>query len=174
MENEKLLSDYIGQTLILVQPKFFSRDYLLKEDEKMVASIHHPKWYGSNFIIEWGERKLEVYRPSIWKSIIEIKECGRQLPFASYTRTGWKSEGAFNLPMGQKLKLVFRPFKGAYEIQNIGGECLVLIKDKFSFKDKTEFYVQKPSELINKYPWAILVAWHISSERKHHSAIAAG
>ncbi len=173
MEDEKKLSDYIGKSLLLVQPKFFSRDYLLKYGEEIVAGITHTKWYASDFIIEWGKKKWEVYKPSIWRSTLEIKEVNKQLPFASYTRKGFKSGGTINLPMGQKLSLVFKTFKGSYEIQNMNGECLILIKDKFSLKDKTEFTIQQRSELIDKYPWIILVAWYVSAQRRQHSAAAA-
>lgn len=173
MEDGKRLSDYVGKSLLLVQPEFFRRDYQLKDGVEIVASITHPKWYRSNFIVEWGKMKWEVYKPSIWKSLLEIKEINKQLPFASYTRKGFKSGGTINLPMGQKLNLVFKTFKGSYEIQNMNGECLILIKDKFSLKDKTEFTIQQRSELIDKYPWVILVAWYISAQRRNHSVAAA-
>ncbi|MDQ7816482.1 MAG: hypothetical protein RDU14_05605 [Melioribacteraceae bacterium] len=174
METEKRLSDYIGKELLLTQPKFLKRDYELKCGEEIIAKINHPKWYSSDFVAIWNKQKWEVYKPSIWRSVVEIKEAGKQLPFAAYQKTRFKSEGVVDLPRGQKLKLVLRVFKGSYEIQSISGERLVLIKDKASFKDKTEFVVEQRSELLDKYPWIILLAWYISSQRKHHSAAAAG
>lgn len=170
MEYEKLLSDYMGQTLQLIQLKFLKRDYELRCVDQVVAKIRHLKWYSSDFEVEWEKNKWEIYKPSIWKSLVEIKESGKQLPFASYSRTGFKSEGVIELPRGQKLKLFFRIFKGNYEVQSISGECLVLIKDKFSFKDKTEFYIQQRSELLDKYPWSILLAWYLTQQRRRRSS----
>lgn len=173
MEEIKNLSDYIGKSLLLVQPEFFRRNYHLKDGDVIVATITHPKWYRSNFIVEWGKKKWEVYKPSIWRSSLEIKELNKQLPFAYYTRKGFKSGGTIDLPMGQKLNIAFKTFKGSYEIQKTNGECLVLIKDKFSLKDKTEFTIQQGSEIIDKHPWVILVAWYISAQRRQQTAAAA-
>lgn len=173
METEKKLSDYLGKDLALTQLNFFRRDFELKCSDEIIASISHPKWYSSNFEIRWNNNKWFIYHPSIWKSIIEIKEIGKQLPLASYKKVKFKSEGIVDLPMGQQLKLYFRFFRGAYEVQNMSGECLVLIKDKFSFKEKSVFYVQQRSELLDKYPWVILLAWYISAQRKQRGAAAA-
>lgn len=170
MENEKVLSDYKGQTLQLIQLKFLKRDYELKCGDALIAKIHHLKWYSSDFEVEWNKNKWEIYKPSIWKGLVEIKESGKQLPFASYSKTGFKLEGIIDLPHGQKLKLVFRIFKGDYEVQTLSGERLVLIKDKCSFKDKTEFDIQQKSELLDKYPWSILLAWYLTQQRRRRSS----
>lgn len=173
MEEEKKLSDYIGNTLLLTQPKFLKREYLLKCGEEIIATVNHPKWYLSDFEVVWNKKKWFVYRPSIWRSAVEIKELDKELPIASYQKIRFKMEGIVNLPMGQQLKIFFKLFRGTYEIQNISGECLVLVKDKFSWKDVTEFHIQGRSELLDKYPWVILLAWYLSSQRKHSSAVAA-
>jgi hypothetical protein len=173
METEKKLSDYFGKTLLLTQLKFLGRDYELKCGDETIACISHPKWYSSNFEITWNENKWFIYHPSIWRNAVEIKEVNKELPLASYNKTRFKMEGLVNLPMGQQLKISFKMYRGSYEVQNISGECLVLIKDKFSWKDKTEFYIQKRSELLDKYPWVILLAWHTSAQRKRHSGVTA-
>jgi hypothetical protein len=169
MENEKKLSDYLGQTILLTQPKFLGRVYELKCDEKTLASVSYPKWYNSDFEITWNKNKWFIYKPSIWKSSVEIKEVNKELPFESYKNVRFKTEGIINLPKGQQLKLVIKLFKSSYEVQSISGECLVLIKDKLSLTDKTEFNVQQRSELLDKYPWVILLAWYVSSQRRRHS-----
>ncbi|MBS3945786.1 MAG: hypothetical protein KGZ42_09835 [Melioribacter sp.] len=171
METEKKLSDYMGRTLLLTQLKFLKRDYELKCEEEIIASINYPKWYGSDFEIAWGNKKWFVYRPSFWKNAIEIKEASKQLPFASYKKKGFKSGGIVSLPMGEELKIFFKFFKGSYGIQNSAEECLVLIKDKFSWNDRTEFYIQKRSELLDKYPWMILLAWYVSSQQRSGGAV---
>lgn len=158
---------------MFTQLNFFRRDYELKCGDEIIASIPYPKWYSSNFEIQWGKIRWFVYQPSIWKSLVEIKEVNKQLPFASYKKVKFKSEGTVDLPMGQQLKICFGFFKGSYEIKNVSGECLVLIKDKYSFKDKSTFYIQQRSELLDKYPWVTLLAWNISAQRKRRSAVAA-
>lgn len=173
MEEEKKLSYYIGKKLLLTQPKFFKQEYLLKFGEEIIATIINPKWYRSDFEVLWNNKKWVIYRPSIWRSAIEIKELDKELPIASYQKIRFKSDGIVNLPMGQQLKISFKLFKGSYEIQNIYGECLVTVKDKLSWKDETEFHIQSKSELLDKYPWVILLAWYLSSQRKHSAAIAA-
>lgn len=173
MENEKKLSDYLGKSLILTQPKFWGRDYQLKCEEQILAIISYPKWYSSDFEVSWDKNKWFIYHPSMWRSKIEIKEVDKQLPFASYQKVRFKSDGILDLLMGQKLKLHFKYFRGSYEVQNSAGECIVLIKDKCSLKDKTEFYIQQRSELLDKYPWVILLAWYVSAQRKRRSGVAA-
>ena len=70
METEKRLSDYIGETLLLIQPKFLERDHELKCGEEIIATINHPKWYSSDFVVIWIKQKWEVYKPSIWRSVV--------------------------------------------------------------------------------------------------------
>lgn len=169
MEKEKVLSAYLGYTLTLVQPKFLKRYFELKCDNEIIATAINPKWYLSDLEISWNKNKWLIYRPSIWRRAVEIKEVDKTLPITSFAGKLFSSTGTLELPVGQQLNLVFKIFKSGYEIRTMNDEPLVLIKDKISFKDKTEFYIQKRSELLDKYPWVIFLAWFLSQQRKQNS-----
>ena len=114
---------------------------------------------------EWG-----IYFPKFWKSEIAIRESGFQLPYATYKRDSLKTGGTLYLPRGYKLKFVFKIFRGGYRIENESGTSLVCFKDKVSFRSKTEITIEQKSELLDKYPWAIVVIWYISYRRRQAAA----
>jgi len=162
----KTLSDAAGQQLYIVQPSVFKRYFEILFDEEVVGTLIFPKWYSVMPEVNFLKGKWILYKPSLWKSTVEIKEHNRQLPFSKYVRTSFKSEGVVELPRGQRLKISFKPFKGLCEIHDIRNKKLVSIKQNVSFKQKSEIAIELKSELLDKYPWVIILAWHLFAQQR--------
>ena len=162
----KNLSELTGQTLILYQPSIWKSYYELKYDDKVIGTVRSPKFFSSRILFKIENKEWEIYSPRFWKSEIAIRELGFQLPYATYKRDTLKLRGTLYLPRGARLKFIFKIFKGGYEIQDESENTLVRCKDKASLKAKTEITIEKASELINKYPWAIILIWYISYKRR--------
>jgi len=166
----KLLSDYIGEKLLFFQPSAFKRIHELKANDEIIATMQQKGFFGMRWETSVQNRNWEIYKPSIWKGVLEIREKGYEMPFASFSRERFKSRGTVSLPKGETLKIEPHLFKGYTEIKNIHDECIVHIKPKTSLKDKAEVTIQKRSELIDKYPWVILVAYVIILEQRQQAA----
>jgi hypothetical protein len=96
------------------------------------------------------------------------------MPIADFTTDRFKSKGTLSLPRGEKLKIVPHIFKGYCEINNEHEECLAkIIPKKISFTDKAEVIIEKKDELLDKYPWIIIMAYIIITEQRRRAAHSA-
>lgn len=166
----KTLNELIGKKMLLIQPRFFERNYELLLDEELIAGVKVRGIFGKRVEVNGFGGKWEISKASVWSSRLEIREAGKEMPFAFYTGRFFKSDGTIELPRGQKLKTFFGFFRSTYGIKTLSGEKLVLLENKFSLRDKTEITIVKNSDLLEKYPWVILVAWYVAEQRKHHEA----
>ena len=115
-------------------------------------------------------KNWEIYKPSFWRNAFDIREAGHEMPIANFVRERFKSRGAVSLPKGETLKIEPHLFKGFCEIKNVREECIVRIKSKTSWKERAEVTIEKRSELIDRYPWVILLAYIIIIYQRHHAS----
>jgi hypothetical protein len=162
----KSLSELAGETLAIHQPSVWKSNYELIHDEEVLGTIRSKGFFGRNIIFKMEKDEWEIYHPSIWKTEIAIRQAGYELPYATFKRKGFKSSGIVKMYKGEQLKLEYKPFQSGYNIQTISGEHLVNFKDRVSFKEKTQLHIERKSELLDKYPWVIVLAWHIMLQRK--------
>jgi len=166
----KNISGLIGETLTIYQPSIWKNFYELKHGDNILGTINQPKIFSRRILFKFDNHEWEIYFPKFWKSEIAIRESGFQLPYATYKRDNFKMNGTLFLPRGERLKFVFKMFKGGYRIENNSGISLVSFKDKFALKSTTEIKIEQPSELLDKYPWAIVLIWYIAYKRKQAAA----
>jgi hypothetical protein len=169
----KLLSEYAGENIKFSQPSFFKRFHELRVNDEIIGTVQQQGFFGMRWEVLIQNKKWEIYRPSFWRTVMEIRESGYEMPFASFIREGLRSRGTITLPKGGHLKIVPHLFKGFCEISNESGECLARIKPKFALGDKAEVFIDKKSELLDKYPWLIILAYIITIEQKHQAAHSA-
>lgn len=170
MEN---LSVYFGHKLELIQPSVWKTYFELRSDDEIIGTMKKIKTLGSQMEVSLFNKTWTIYPPSIWRSEIDIKESGKALPFAKYKKERFKSRGIVELPKGARLKIVFKAFKKGYEVQDSSGQVLVKLVDKMKLRTTVEIFIEKRSEMIDKYPWIIMLAWYISEQSKHIAVVAA-
>ncbi len=166
------LSRLAGMTLMLTQPSIWKKNFDLVYEDEILGNVTIRGLFGSNIQVNILGEEWEIYYPKFWKSGINIREKGKENPFANYSQKFFSREGTIFLPKGQRLKIKFGVFKNNYGIYTTSGICLVNIKDKFGLKNKTQITIENSSELLDKYPWAIILAWHLIMKRKHAAAAA--
>ena len=169
----KNLSDYHGQTLIFMQPSVWKNYYELKCNDEILAVVNSVKLFGLKLDIELFDNKWTLYRPSIWRSEVAIRETNKTYPIAKYRKEKFKLHGFVELPKGQKLKIAFKLFKNIFEMRSSSDELLVSFKGKVKFKETIEISLEKRSDVIDKYPWVIILACYLSVERKRAAGAAA-
>lgn len=162
----KNLSELAGEILVIHQPSVWKSFYELKHGEEVLGTILSKGFFGRTVIFKIDKDEWEIYSPSFWKSEIAIRQTGYELPYAKFKREGFKSGGIVKMYKGEQLKLEYKLFKGGYNIQTLSGEHLVTFKEKVSFKERTQLQIERKSELLDKYPWVIALAWQIMMQRK--------
>lgn len=167
----KKLSDYLGEELSIARVSVFKREFEFRSSNELIGKMYFPKFFSLSAIIEGFEDKLEIKSTSFWRSELGIFKSGYEMPFAKYTSTGfWKTNGVIELPKGERLNLKFGVFKRSCEIYSLSDELLVLFQNKFSFKDKNVITIQQRSEVIDQYPWVIMVAWYKILQRNRRNS----
>jgi hypothetical protein len=169
----KQLSEYIGEKINFSQPSFFKRLHELRVNDELIGTIQQTGFFGMRWEVFIQNKNWEIYRPSFWRTALEIREAGYEMPFASFIRDGFRSKGTVTLPKGEQIKIVPHLFKGFCEIKNEHDECLARIKPRMAMRDKADVLIDKKSDLIDKYPWLIMLAYIITVEQKHQAAHSA-
>ncbi len=164
------LSHLSGKILIITQPSIWRNNYELKYNEELLGKITPRNAFSFGLFITIGEDEWEIYKPNFWKSEIAVKEKGRENPFATYNKKFFSGEGTVFLPRGQRLKIKSGNFKRKYGVFTASGICLASIKDEVSFKARSLVYIESGSELLDKYPWVIILAWYLTRRRKQAAA----
>ena len=160
--------------MAFTQPSVWKTYYELKCDDQILGTVKKIKKLSFQLEINIFDNKWIFYRPSFWRSEIAVRQSGYTLPYAKYKDGIFKQHGMIELPKGGRVKIVFKAFKNDYEIQDSSGQVLVKLTDKVKFRTAVDISIMKRSELIDKYPWVIILAWYISAVRKHAAAGAAG
>lgn len=167
----KKLSEYPNEKLLIVQPALFKRNFELRSQTELLTTLSYPSFWSRGCLVEGDlTGSWEFYFPSFWKPVIEIRAKGSELPIAKYTRKLFSLSQSIELPNGEKVILRSFAFKPKKEIQTEAGEILLTFNFIFSLKYRMKVVIAKKSELLDKYPWLImLVFFIISQQRKNRS-----
>ena len=167
----KLMSEYIGENILIAQTSVFKRNYEIRANEELIGTIQQKGFFGMTWDVDIQNKKWEIYKPSCWRSALDIREAGYEMPIANFTTDRFKSRGTLSLPKGENLKIVPHLFKGFCEIKNEHEECLAkIIPKKISFRDKAEVMIEKKNELLDKYPWILIMAYIIIAEQRRRAS----
>jgi hypothetical protein len=169
----KAFLEYFGQRIWFTQPSVFKRFHELRAGEELIGTIQQRGFFGMRWEIAIQNKNWEIYKPSFWRTVLEIREAGYEMPFANFRRDRFKSKGTLMLPKGECLKIAPHLFKGYCEITNEQDESIVRIKLKAAFGDKADVLLEKKSEMVDKYPWILMLAYIIAIEQKHQAAHSA-
>ena len=169
----KAISEYFGQRILFKQPSVFKRFHELRAGEELIGTLQQKGFFGMRWEVTIRDKNLEIYRPSCWRAVLEIRGAGYEMPFANFQKDRFRSKGTLMLPKGESLKIVPHLFKRFCEITNEQDESILRIKLKTAWGDKAEVVFEKRSETIDKYPWILILAYIIALEQKHQTAHSA-
>jgi len=164
------LSQLSGQTLNIIQPSVWKNKFEFRFNDDLLGEIKIISVFRSDLIVNLLEKEWEIYSPRFWKTEIAIREKGRENPFATYDKKLFSREGTVFLPKGQRLKIKYGLIKGKYGVYTSSGMCLASIKDMVSFKTNSQVFIETGSELLDEYPWVIILAWYLTRQRKQAAA----
>lgn len=162
----KSLSDLVGETLVIHQPSVWKSYYELKHGEEVLGTISSKGFLGISVLFKMGKDEWEIYRPSFWKSEVAIRQAGYELPYATYHKEKFKFRGNVKLYKGDQMIIDYKILRGGYSVQTLSGEFLAVFKEKVAIKEKTEIHIEQKSDILDKYPWVIILAWYLSLQRR--------
>ena len=146
----KELSEYLNQPLLLKQISCFKRFYELKTSEEVIGTMQIRGFFGNSAEVSFADKKWEIYKPSIWKSNWHVRESGYENSFAHFERKLFRKASYVFLPVGEKVQIVFFPFKAKFEIQTESENCLIRIVSKFAWTESAEITITAKSPIVNK------------------------
>lgn len=163
----KTLSDYFGVDLKVIQPSFFKGVFEMRSGRELVAIMSHPKFFSRHALVEGDlTGSWEFYFPKFFSLNVAIRQLGYEIPIAEYHNRFISNKEFIYLPNRQKLILKSFLLKTKKIIQTEAEENLVEIIFKHSIKLKADIIINKKSELLDKYPWLILLVIYIENQRR--------
>ena len=155
-----VLSKYIGEDLILIQPSLFKREYEFRSSNELLARMYFSSLFSLTAVVDGFEEKYEIIKPSFWKADIAIRKQGYDMTFASLKTNFFRTKGSIDLQNGKKLNLKFGAFKKSCQVFSESEELLIMFQNRFSFKQQNIVTVQKSSTLIDENHWIIMMVWY--------------
>lgn len=167
----KKLSDYIGTDLIISQKSVWKREIEFHSEEELIAKLTYPKFYSDRAELKIDNEIYEFFRPKFFTRDVDIRKKGYQMPLAHLTPNFWGNKGVLELPRGVKINMKFGMLKKVAELYEGESDLIVTIFSRFSFKEKSQVVIERRSEILDDYPWIIMLAFYFSQLRKRNSAI---
>ena len=163
-------SDYIGNELLIFQKSIWKRDFELRFGDELIARLYYPKFFSDLAELTLQDKTYEFCRPSVFSRDVDIKKKGYQNPFAHFKNNFLGSSGKLELPRGARLKMKFGFFRKQAEIYLGDSELLASVLNKFSMRERCEVVIEKRSEIIDEYPWLIMLGFYLAQLMKRNSA----
>lgn len=169
----KTMSEYIGQRILFIQPSVWKRFHEMRAGEELLATMQQRGFFGTRWEVSIMNKNWEIYKQSCWRTALYIREAGYEMPIAEFIRDGFRSKGTLKLPKGERLKIAPHLFKRYCEVTDENNQQFVTIKLLRAFGEKAEVIQQKKLELIDEYPWIIMLAYIVSLEQKQQASRSA-
>jgi hypothetical protein len=165
----KTASEHNDGKTYIVQPSVFKPVYELRTNGNLVVTMKFPRPFRSLAEVEGYEQRWEFYKPSFWKSTVEVRQKGFELPVAKYIRGRWGRGGTIELPRGDRVKHTFKILKNLNEITSESGTQLITFRRKNVFRNTVIVQFNEQSEIVNKYPWIVMLVWYVILHQGNHS-----
>ncbi len=166
----KNLNEYIGQELEIVNTNFFKSNYDFKVGDTIIYSLRSLSNWGNKYEVNGANKTWEFFKQSVWSNNLLIKEKGTDSIIAEIKGSVFKSNSIINLPRGEKLNVVMNVWKSTFELQNEFGTALVSFKNKKWYSSNLIVTIQTKSEVLDKYPFVIMLAFLMVLQKRHSAA----
>ena len=168
------LSNLVGETLTFNQPSLMKREFELVSSKSVLATVIFPKLFSTRVVVKGFDDKWEIKSLSVWQKEFGIFKYGYQLPFAKYVSNFWKTKGTIELPRGARLNCKTGKFKKPFDVYSSKGKLLLSYSNKFVLRGRTTVTINERSEIIDNYPWIIMLGWYVVLMNRRGRARAAG
>lgn len=157
----KYLSGYLGEKLYITQPNIFKREYIFASSNEMIAKMYFPRLFSTTAIVEGFKEIYEIKKLNWWGIDLGIFQQGYEMPFAKYIKNNfWGTVGKIELPKGEALILKASTFRKSSKLYSLSDQLLISFNFKISFKEKISVAIENKSELVDQYPWVVMLAWY--------------
>ena len=168
------LSNLVGETVTFNQPSLVKREFELETSRGVLATMIFPKLFSSLVVVEGFDGKWEFKSLNIWQRELGIFKFGYHMPLAKYVSNFWRTKGTIELPKGARLNCKAGKFKKPLEVYSSNGKLLLSYSNKFAIKGRTSVTIVERSEIIDNYPWIVMLGWYVLLMNRKGRARAAG
>lgn len=166
------LSDYIGKSVTIQQVTPLKREYHLLAENKIIGEMKYPKLFSEKVECRIDKDVLEFKRPHVFSDQVLIKKQGYELPVASLDSNFFATKARLSLPRGQKILMKFGLIKTQAQIFREENDLLVTLYNKLSLKEKSQVVIEKRSEILDDYPWIVLLAFYFAQLKRRNTGIS--
>lgn len=163
----KSLSEYFDRPLRLVKKSIVSFEYDLFAGEELLGSFKYSMLFGIRGRVKGLEkRNIEFYKSYFWSRQLDIREEGKDIPFAHYRREMISRTGYIYLPKGNKLSIHFGFFDFTTEIRDENDNVIFLLKRSRAFSNSLDVTIKNKSAPADENPWIIFLALYLIIRRR--------
>ncbi len=156
-----------GRQFQLKRPSIWRERFELMDGPQTIAVMFFPKWYSDRAEINFtGGKSFEIMAKNFFRLTLMIREKGYENPVAEYEASFFGKNNILTLPMGVKIRLVYKLMKDDCELQTENGTALFTVKRKSLLSQDYDVYIENNSEYLEKHPWMILFACYKLHQRK--------
>lgn len=165
------LSEYIGKNLLFRQKSFWRREFEFLSDNEIIGEMKYPKFLSERAECKFGNEKFIFKRPHIFSNEVEIRKQGYELPIAKMDSNFFATKGILDLPRGKKIKIKFGLLNNQSNIYYGENDLLATLHYKISLKEKCDVVIEKRSEILDDYPWIIILAFYFLQLKRRNTGI---
>ncbi len=163
----KSLSEYIDGNLKIVKKSIFGFEYDLVAGEELFGSFNYSLLFGIRGRVSGLEkRNIEFYKSYFWSRQLDIREEGKDIPFAHYRREMISRTGYVYLPNGNKLVIRFGFFNFSPEIRDEKDNVVFLLKRSSVLSRSLDVIIKSKSALVDENPWIIFLVLYLIIKRR--------
>ena len=162
----KAFSELIGKSLTIIQPSILKAYYELRLGDEVLGFYRMTgMFFFSAEASGINNEQVEFFKLTKWKSGIDIRWVGKEVPFAAYKTRFNGNKGVVELPRGERLILKFSFVDNTFQICSPRGA--VLVSYETHLLAPTRLVIETAPEILDKNSWVILFAACVSAEMKH-------
>jgi len=162
----KLVSEYIDRPLRIVKKALFGFEYNLFAGEEMLGTFNIRLFNKGGFVSGFGNKNIQFYKNHFFDREIQIREEGKELPFAGYKREFASRTGVLLLPGNVKIFIRFGYFDVATEVKDEKDKTLVTIKRAGLFSKSMNVIVREKSQVLDLNPWILFLTLFLIIKRR--------
>jgi hypothetical protein len=157
----KTISDLCGQNLQWLQPRITEPCFELRSADELLASLRFKNAFGSYAEGTFAGSVWTFKRQGFIKTLVTIREKGKDTNLAVYRNNSWSDGGTIELPDGKKYKANSNYWDEQFEYTGESGKPLIRCAQISGFKLHAQLEIFPEASEINQFPWMLLLGWYL-------------
>ena len=152
-----------GRVLTWTQPAALRREFVLRDGEDEVATLHFRSALGSFATAETGDGSWTFKRVGFWAPRATVCVAGSDTEIASFKNNTWTGGGTLTMADGRSLRANTNFWMSTFEFVSEAEEPLVRFRKVGGlFHLSSNVEVLPPSVAFRELPWLVVLGWYLT------------